>query len=82
MFDLFSKQLVKQFGGAQMSTTSSSWSATLVIFLLSLIILFIKVLLVHWAYNEVVPSLSEGKMRKITISEALYLVILFNMLFT
>jgi len=81
MFDQLSKQVVKQLGGAQVSS-SASWSTTFLILLISLIILFIKVLLVHWSYNEVIPSLFNEKYRPISITEALYLVILIQTLFT
>ena len=78
MFNLISKQAVKQFGGV---SQTSSWGAFFAVFLISMIILAIKVLLVHWSYNEIVPTLFNEKYRQITVVEALYLVILIQVLF-
>ena len=76
MFNLLSKFAAKQSGGMQ-----ATWGTSLTIFLISLLVLFIKVALVHWSYNEVVPTLFNEKYRKITMMEALFLVILIQSLF-
>lgn len=48
---------------------------------LALLVLFIKVFLVQWAYNETMPTMFNQRYRKITLMEALYLVILAQSLF-
>ena len=80
--NLLSKFAVKQCGvklsgGAAQST----WGTSLTILLISLLILFVKVVLVHWAYNEIIPNLFNEKYRQISMMEALYLVILVQSLF-
>jgi hypothetical protein len=75
-FNVLSNFAMKQAGGAR-----GNWGTFLTIMLISLIALFIKVILVHWSYNEVVPNLFNEKYRKITMMEALYLVILLSALF-
>ena len=67
--------LSKQSGGG----TGNAWGNFFTLFLLSLIFLFIKVFLVHWSYNEVVPKVSHY--RRLTMMEALFLVILVQTLF-
>lgn len=73
--NFIAKQSIGQSGG------SSHGGNFLTITLLSLILLFVKVFLVYWSYNEVVPKLSKGMYRKITMMEALFLVILVQSLF-
>jgi hypothetical protein len=75
-YNLLSKFAVKQTGG-----TRGGWGSGITVFLLSLLILAIKVAVVQWSYNEVVPNLFAQKYRKITTTEALYLVILVQSLF-
>lgn len=75
--NLLSNFAVKQSGGAR----NGNWGASLTIFLISMLVLAIKVLLVQWSYNEVVPKLFIQKYRKITVMEALYMVILVQSLF-
>ena len=74
--NLLSKFAMKQTGGAQ-----NNWTTFFTVMLISLIALFIKVILIHWSYNEVVPNLFNEKYRKITMMEALYLAVLFSALF-
>jgi hypothetical protein len=74
--NLLSNYVIKQSGGSR-----GTFAATLTIFLITFLILFIKVILVHWSYNEIVPTLFNTKYRKITIMEALILVILIQSLF-
>lgn len=78
-FQLLSKFTVKQVGGAV--GTTSGVNSFLTIFLLSILFLFIKVFLVHWSYNEIIPNLFPQRYRKITMIEAAFLVILFQALF-
>lgn len=75
-FNVLSNFAIKQTGGAR-----GGWGTFFTVMLISLIALFIKVILVHWSYNEVVPNLFNEKYRKITMNEALFLVILFSSLF-
>lgn len=75
-FQLLSKFAAKQVGGAAGGTNNF-----LAIFLLSILFLFVKVFLVHWSYNEIIPNLFPQKYRKITMIEAAFLVILFQSLF-
>ena len=78
-FNLLSKFATKNIamsGGAR-----ATWGNTLTILLISLLILFVKVVLVHWAYNEIIPNLFNEKYKKISMWEALYLVILVQALF-
>lgn len=75
-FNLLSNFAAKQTGGAR-----ATFGTSLTIFLLALLMLFIKVILVHWSYNEIVPHMFSQKYRKITMLEALYLVILVQSLF-
>lgn len=77
-FQLLSKFAAKQVGGAAGATAGGNFLA---IFLISLFLLFIKVFLVHWSYNEIIPNLFPQKYRKITMVEAAFLVILFQSLF-
>lgn len=67
--------LTKQSGGG----SGNAWANFFTLLLLSLIFLFIKVFLVHWSYNEVVPRVSQY--RRLTMMEALFLVILVQTLF-
>ena len=76
MLNILSKFAIKQSGGMHVT-----WGTSLTIFLISILILFIKIVLVNWAYNEVIPNLFNEKYRKITLMEALYLVILVQSLF-
>jgi len=76
MLNLISNFAAKQSGGMQ-----ASWGTSFTILLISLLVLFIKVVLVHWSYNEVIPNLFNEKYRKITMMEALFLVILVQSLF-
>ena len=76
-FNLLSKFAVKQTGGNMRAT----WASSLTIMLISILVLTIKVVLVQWSYNEVVPKISDGGYRKLTTVEALYLVILVQSLF-
>jgi len=78
MLDLISKFAVKQTGGA---ATRATLGTTFTVLLIALLVLFIKVFLVHWSYNEVIPNLFNEKYRKITMVEALFLVILVQSLF-
>ena len=75
-YNLLSKFAVKQTGGNRGGLASG-----ITIFLLSLLILAIKVAIVQWSYNEVVPNLTDQKYRKISTTEALFLVILVQSLF-
>jgi hypothetical protein len=74
--NILSNFAVKQTGGGRGATIGAS----LTIFLLTLFVLLIKVILVHYTYNQVVPTLFNQKYRKITITEALFLVILVQSL--
>lgn len=73
--NIFSKFALKQAGGGR-----NTFTTFLTLMLISLSILFIKAMLVHWSYNEVIPNLFNEKYRKITIVEALFLIILFSSL--
>lgn len=75
-FNLISKFAVQQTGGAK-----NGGAGFLTIFLISLLILFIKVFLVQWTYNKTIPYMFNQKYRTITMMEALYLVILMQSLF-
>lgn len=74
-FHHITKYAFKQTGGVQ----SNSFA---LLFAVSLLFLIIKVFLVYWSYNEIIPSLSNGNLRPITFLEALILVILFQSLFS
>ncbi len=76
MLNLLSNFAVKQSGGAR-----ATMGTTITILLISLLVLFIKVVLVHWSYNEVIPKITPNKYRPITMMEALFLVILVQSLF-
>ncbi len=73
--NLLAKLALKQGGGGSMSQSGH----ILTVLLVALLLLFIKVYLVYWSYNEVVPRLTQ--MRPITMTEALFLVILMQSLF-
>lgn len=77
MLNLLTKFAVKQSGGGNRGT----WGVTFTILLISLLALFIKVVLVHWSYNEVVPKITNEQYKRITMLEALFLVILIQSLF-
>jgi len=79
MLNLLTKFAVKQTGGGAIR---SNMGTTLTIFLISLVLFMIKVILVQWSYNEVVPKISEEKYRKLTTIDAVFLVILIQSLFT
>lgn len=74
-FNTLSNFAIKQNGGAR------GLGAFFTVLLITFIALFIKVILVHWSYNEVIPNLFNEKYRQITMLEALFLVILFSSLF-
>lgn len=77
-YNLLSKYASKNMiGGASTSNATGFFS----VLMLSLLFLFIKVFLVHWSYNEVIPNLFPQKYRKITMMESLLLVILVQSLF-
>ncbi len=80
-FNLLSKFVTKQCGVKFSGGAQATWGATFTILLIALLILFIKVVLVHWAYNQIIPNLFNEKYRHITMLEALYLVILIQSLF-
>jgi hypothetical protein len=75
-FNTLSNFAIKQNGGAR-----GGLGTFLTVLLITFISLFIKVILVHWTYNEVIPNLFNEKYRQITMLEALFLVILFSSLF-
>lgn len=75
--NLLSNFAIKQSGGER----TGNWGSGITVFLISLLVLAIKVVLVQWTYNETIPKLFMQKYRKITTTEALYLVILIQSLF-
>jgi len=76
-----------QAGGTILETTSGPLQGLLV-FLVVLAAFFIKVLLVMISYNVVVPRILDSwgvnmsRFRNLMFVEAIFLVILFNLLFT
>jgi hypothetical protein len=77
----------KMIGGAAVAAEGSSGNGFM-LFLITLCLFLIKVLLVMISYNIVVPRILESysvdmnKFRPITFLESIFLVILFNNLFS
>lgn len=77
----------KMMGGAAASSEGSSGNGFM-LFLITLCLFLIKVLLVMISYNIVVPRILESysvdmqRFRTITFLESIFLVILFNNLFS
>lgn len=77
----------KMMGGATVPTDGSSGNGFM-LFLITLCLFLIKVLLVMISYNIVVPRILESysvdmqRFRTITFLESIFLVILFNNLFS
>lgn len=72
-YNLFTNYAVKQCGGG----TGMNFFTLL---LLSFLFLAIKVVLVQWSFNEVIPKFNP-QIRRITPIEALFLIILVQSLF-
>ena len=76
MYKLFTNYAVKQCGGSAGAGSINFFT----ILLISLLFLAIKVFLVQWSFNEVIPRFNP-QMRRITATEALFLIILVQSLF-
>lgn len=78
----------KMMGGAAASAAEGSGGNGFMLFLITLCLFLIKVLLVMISYNIVVPRILESysvdmqRFRTITFLETIFLVILFNNLFS
>ena len=78
----------KMMGGAAAAAAEGSSGNGFMLFLITLCLFLIKVLLVMISYNIVVPRILESysvdmqRFRTITFLESIFLVILFNNLFS
>jgi hypothetical protein len=86
LFNGSSAKMMK--GGAGAVAMDGSYSNGFLFFIIALAMFFIKVLLVMISYNIVVPRLLESygndmtKFRQLNFLEGIFLVILFNNLFS
>jgi hypothetical protein len=80
--------ILKKMAGGATTTASESSGNGFMLFLITLCLFLIKVLLVMISYNIVVPQVLESysvdmqRFRPITFVECIFLVILFNNLFS